>query len=193
MPGRILVDITPLRESRDFRLLFIGQLISTLGTQLTVVAIPYQVYKLTDSSLQVGAISLAQLIPLHRGALPPGRSATRSTAARIMLWTTFAMVCTSTILAVNASVQHPSLVALYVVSSVAAGFTGFSTTARTASVPGAGRAAPYSGRLRLLQIILQVGHRRRPGARRASCSASASPWSTRSTPPPSWWPWSPPS
>ena len=44
MPGRILVDTTPLRESRDFRLLFIGQLISILGTQLTVVAIPYQVY-----------------------------------------------------------------------------------------------------------------------------------------------------
>ena len=40
MPGKILVDVTPLRESRDFRLMFIGQLVSTLGTQLTVVAIP---------------------------------------------------------------------------------------------------------------------------------------------------------
>ena len=74
MPGKILVDTTPLRESRDFRLLFIGQLISMLGTQLTVVAIPYQVYRLTHSSLQVGAISLAQLLPVHRRR-PPGRAA----------------------------------------------------------------------------------------------------------------------
>ncbi len=72
MPGRILVDTTPLRESRDFRLLFTGQLISMLGTQLTVVAIPYQVYSMTHSSLQVGAISLAQLIPFLAGALSAG-------------------------------------------------------------------------------------------------------------------------
>ena len=69
MPGRILVDTTPLRESRDFRLLFIGQLISVIGTQLTVVAIPYQVYSMTHSTLQVGAISLAQLFPFLAGAL----------------------------------------------------------------------------------------------------------------------------
>ena len=72
MPGRILVDTTPLRESRDFRLLFTGQLISIIGTQLTVVAIPYQVYSMTHSSLQVGAISLAQLIPFLAGALSAG-------------------------------------------------------------------------------------------------------------------------
>ena len=72
MPGRILVDTTPLRESRDFRLLFTGQLISMLGTQLTVVAIPFQVYSMTHSSLQVGAISLAQLFPFLAGALSAG-------------------------------------------------------------------------------------------------------------------------
>ena len=82
MPGRILVDTTPLRESRDFRLLFTGQLISIIGTQLTVVAIPYQVYSMTHSTLQVGAISLAQLFPFLAGALcRRARSATRSTNA----------------------------------------------------------------------------------------------------------------
>ena len=72
MPGRIFVDTTPLKESRDFRLLFTGQLISMLGNQLTVVAIPYQVYSMTHSSLQVGAISLAQLFPFLAGALASG-------------------------------------------------------------------------------------------------------------------------
>ncbi len=157
MPGRILVDITPLRESRDFRLMFIGQLVSTLGTQLTVVAIPYQVYKLTGSSLQVGAISLAQLIPLVIGSLAAGPIGDSVDRRKIMLWTTFAMMCTSTILAVNASVQHPSLVALYVVSSVAAGFTGFSSTARTASVPALVEPRHIPAASAFSQIIMQVG------------------------------------
>jgi MFS family permease len=157
MPGRILVDITPLRESRDFRLMFIGQLVSTLGTQLTVVAIPYQVYKLTGSSLQVGAISLAQLIPLVIGSLAAGPIGDSVDRRKIMLWTTFAMTCTSTILAVNASVQHPSLVALYVVSSVAAGFTGFSSTARTASVPALVEPRHIPAASAFSQIIMQVG------------------------------------
>ena len=87
MPGRILVDTTPLRESRDFRLLFTGQLISMLGTQLTVVAIPYQVYSMTHSSLQVGAISLAQLIPFLAGALSAGPIGDSVDKRRIMVWT----------------------------------------------------------------------------------------------------------
>ena len=61
---RIFIDLTPLRESRDLRFLLAGQLVSLLGNQLTAVAIPYQVYRLTGSSLDVGLVSLAQLIPL---------------------------------------------------------------------------------------------------------------------------------
>src|SRR5476651_1762582 len=126
MPGKILVDTTPLRESRDFRLLFIGQLISMLGTQLTVVAIPYQVYRMTHSSLQVGAISLAQLFPFIAGALVAGPLGDSLDRRRIMLITSGALALTSAALAVNATVAHPSLLALYLISAVAAGLNGFS-------------------------------------------------------------------
>jgi MFS family permease len=106
MPGRILVDTTPLRESRDFRLLFIGQLISVIGTQLTVVAIPYQVYSMTHSTLQVGAISLAQLFPFLAGALSAGPIGDSVDKRRIMVWTALAMMLTSGAMAVNAAVAH---------------------------------------------------------------------------------------
>ena len=122
MPGKILVDITPLRESRDFRLLFTGQLISMLGTQLTVVAIPYQVYRQTHSSLQVGAISLAQLLPFVVGALLAGPLGDSLDRRRIMLGTAAALALTSAALAVNAAVPQPSLLALYLISSVASGW-----------------------------------------------------------------------
>jgi MFS family permease len=157
MPGRILVDITPLRESREFRLLFTGQLISTLGTQLTVVAIPYQVYRLTHSTLQVGAISLAQLFPFIAGALMAGPLGDSIDRRRLMLWTAGLSVLTSAAMAFNASVRHPSLLVLYLVSSVAAGFMGFSSTARMASVPGlAGRSYVMAANA-MMQIIFQLG------------------------------------
>jgi MFS family permease len=156
MPGRILVDTTPLRESRDFRLVFVGQLISMLGTQLTVVAIPYQVYRMTHSSLQVGAISLAQLFPFIAGALYAGPIGDMVDRRRIMFWTAAASALTSAGLAVNAGVPHPSLVVLYVVSALAAGLMGFSSTARMAAVPGLIDRRHLTAALAMMQIIIQV-------------------------------------
>ena len=157
MPGRILVDTTPLRESRDFRLLFTGQLISIMGTQLTVVAIPYQVYSMTHSTLQVGAISLAQLIPFLAGALSAGPIGDAVDKRRIMIWTAAAMTFTSAAMAVNAAVPHPSLAVLYVVSSLAAGFMGFSNTARMASVPGMVERRHLAAAAAMMQVVFQVG------------------------------------
>ena len=157
MPGRILVDTTPLRESRDFRLLFTGQLISMLGTQLTVVAIPYQVYSMTHSSLQVGAVSLAQLVPFLAGALSAGPVGDAVDRRRIMVWTAAGSALTSAGLAVNAAVAHPSLPALYLISSLAAGLMGFSSTARMASVPSLVERRHFSAAAAMMQIIIQVG------------------------------------
>jgi MFS family permease len=157
MPGKILVDITPLRECRDFRLLFTGQLISMLGTQLTVVAIPFQVYRLTHSSLQVGAISLAQLLPFIAGALLAGPLGDSLDRRLIMLWTVAALCLTSAALAFNASTGHPSLLALYLISALAAAFNGFSNTARTASVPGLVERRHIPAAAAMMQVTFQVG------------------------------------
>ncbi|HVB90830.1 MAG TPA: MFS transporter [Acidimicrobiales bacterium] len=157
MPGRILVDITPLRESREFRLLFTGQLVSTLGTQLTVVAIPYQVYRMTHSTLQVGAISLAQLLPFIAGALVAGPIGDSSDRRGLMAWMAGASVVTSATMALNASAHHPSLLVLYVVSSLAAGLMGFANTARMATVPGLVGQRYVIAANALVQVIFQLG------------------------------------
>jgi MFS family permease len=157
MPGKILVDITPLRQSRDFRLLFTGQLISMLGAQLTVVAIPYQVFRLTHSSLQVGAVSLAQLFPFIAGALLAGPLGDALDRRRIMLWTVAAMSLTSAALALNASLHHSSLLAIYLISALASAFNGFSNTARMASVPGLVERRHISAAAAMMQISFQVG------------------------------------
>ena len=68
----VLLDLTPLRRSRDYRALIAGLGVSVLGNQLTTVAVPFQVYAITRSSLVVGLVSLAQLFPLIFGSLLGG-------------------------------------------------------------------------------------------------------------------------
>jgi hypothetical protein len=61
--------VSPLLRSHDLRCLVAGQSLSTLGAQLTTVAVPYQVYILTRSSPDVGLVSLATMLPLIAGTL----------------------------------------------------------------------------------------------------------------------------
>ena len=68
----IFLDLTPLRRSRDYRALIAGLGVSVLGNQLTTVAVPFQVYAITRSSLVVGLVSLTQLFPLIFGSLLGG-------------------------------------------------------------------------------------------------------------------------
>src|SRR6476646_7616635 len=61
---RVAIDVSPLRESRAFRLLTFGQLISLTGRQVSTVALPIQIYALTQSSLALGLVGLVQIVPL---------------------------------------------------------------------------------------------------------------------------------
>ena len=63
MIRRLLVDVTPLRTSPDFRRLWLGSLLSAIGGQMTVFAVALQTYLLTGSSLAVGAVGLADALP----------------------------------------------------------------------------------------------------------------------------------
>src|SRR5918996_6426515 len=60
----LALDLTPLRESREFRLLWLGEVVSHTGRHITVVALPFQVYNQTRSALAVGMIGLVQVVPL---------------------------------------------------------------------------------------------------------------------------------
>ena len=109
---RLLIDVTPLRRSRDLRWLVAGELVSILGTQLTTVAVPYQVYELTRSSLDVGLASLAQLFPLVAGALLGGSAVDAMDRRRLLMVAQAVAGCCSVGLAVNADLG-PSLWPLF--------------------------------------------------------------------------------
>jgi MFS family permease len=157
MARRIFVDPAPLRESREFRLLFVGQLVSTLGSQLTVVAIPFQVYAQTHSSLQVGAISVAQLIPLVVGSLIGGSVGDAIDRRVLLLLSSVALTFASGALALNSLSAHPSIPILYVISAVAAALSGFSNPARNSVVPLLVGQKNLVAALSFLQALFQLG------------------------------------
>lgn len=154
---RLFADVTPLRESPDFRRLYVGQLISFVGTQLTVVAVPYQVFQLTDSSLQVGLVSLAQLGPLIVGSLIGGAAADSIDRRRLLLWMQVVMAITSVGLALNAMLDAPMLWPIYVLTALAAGFSGVDRPARSAAIPNIVQRRSLPAAYALWQILLQVG------------------------------------
>ncbi len=154
---RVLVDVTPLRRSPEFRLLFGGQLVSFLGSQLTVVAIPYQVFQLTHSSLTVGLVSLAQLVPLIVGSLAGGAMADSRDRRRLLLATMALLAVAGVPLALNAELDHPALWPLFVFSALAAGLGGFERPARSAMIPSLVASENLPSAYALWQILIQIG------------------------------------
>jgi predicted MFS family arabinose efflux permease len=157
MASRVLIDVEPLRSSRDFRLLFAGQLVSMVGNQFTMVAIAFQVYSLTRSSLQVGAVSMAQLGPLVLGALIGGALGDSLDRRRVLLAASAVLSLTSGALALNATITHASVLAIYLVSAVAAGFGGVVSTACSAAVPSLVRTDQLTAAYASMQVADQVG------------------------------------
>jgi MFS family permease len=132
---RLLVDVSPLRQNRDFRLLYSGQVVSLLGSNLTVVAVPFQVYSQTHSSLWVGLASLIQLPFLLTGALWGGAMGDRADKRTLMLLSSVILGLTSAGLALNAGLHDHRLVFLLLLAALSAGFAGFSGPLRAAAIP----------------------------------------------------------
>src|SRR5438309_5507794 len=104
----LAVDTGALR-SRPYRRLWTGQLVSLVGRQITVVAVPFQVYSLTHSPLAVGATGLVQAICLIGASLAAGAISDRFDKRRILLVTQLGLALCSALLAVGALSGRPPL------------------------------------------------------------------------------------
>jgi MFS family permease len=158
---RVLIDLAPLRRSRDLRCLVLGELGSVLGTQLTTVAVPYQVYQLTHSSLDVGLVSLAQLFPLVAGSLLGGSAVDAIDRRRLLMVAQVLMAACSAGLAVNAdlaaSSSRTALWPLFVLPALAAGFAGLDDASRSAIVPNLVQRSEVPTANAIFQALFQFG------------------------------------
>ena len=155
--GRHLVlDVSSLRRSRDLRCLFAGQLLSTLGAQLTTVAVPYQVYILTRSSLDVGLVSLATVLPLIAGALLGGSLADAADRRKILLGAQSLTLLCSAGLAVNADTGR-ALWPLFALPAMAAGFAAATSSGLSAILPNLVRRPEVAAVNAMFQALFQIG------------------------------------
>jgi MFS family permease len=118
------IDVGPLRRHRDFRLLFLGQATTFFGSMITYVAIPFQTYALTGSSLAVGLLGLAELAPLLVTAFLGGALADAVDRRRLVRITELALMLTTAILLANSLVGAPRLWVLFAVAATMAGLDG---------------------------------------------------------------------
>src|ERR1035437_7339611 len=102
-PRRILsgmaVEGRALRHSRPFRRMFFGQFVSLIGSQITIVAVPYQVYQLTHSPALVGLLGLVQVVPLITVSVVGGTLADQHDRRTLLLITQSALLVCSALLA----------------------------------------------------------------------------------------------
>jgi hypothetical protein len=155
--GRLLVDLGPLRQSQPFRRLWGGYLVSTFGSQLTVVAIPYQVFILTHSSLDVGLVGLAQILPVLAGSLFGGSIADAVDRRALLLLTQLSLAGCSLGLALNCSGGHATLWPLYALSALGAGVASVDSPARSAVLATLVGRSMFASANALWQLLFQLG------------------------------------
>jgi MFS family permease len=117
----VFLDISPLRVSRDYRLLFFGQLVSFFGSMMTFIVVPWQMYQLTESSTMVGLIYAAEFVPMVILAFVGGALADYFEKRRLLRLTEFGQAVTSAILLVNALTPSPQVWVLFVCVAIHAG------------------------------------------------------------------------
>ncbi|HEY7666806.1 MAG TPA: MFS transporter [Actinomycetota bacterium] len=124
-----LMDVTPLRISRDFRSLFVGRSISDFGDGIVEVVVPFQIYDLTRSTLAVGLLGLCTLIPVLVFPIVGGAVADAVERRRLVIVTHTFLALLSLLLAVNALLPEPMLWPLYVFATLSAGVGTFNRPA----------------------------------------------------------------
>src|SRR5262245_17008135 len=133
--SRVAVDIRPLRESKPFRRLWIGQAVSYVGSMISLVAIPFQVYDLTGSTLAVGLIGLAALAPLLTVPLAAGAIADAVDRRRILLIAEIGLVVVTAANLANALLPNPHVWVPFAVTVLGTSSLSLARPANDALVP----------------------------------------------------------
>jgi MFS family permease len=153
---RLFVDTAPLRLDRDYRWLWSGQVVSGIGNQITRVALPFQVYVLTGSTLAIGALTLFQLVPILLFALGAGSLADAVDRRRLLMVTQVGLAGCSAILTALAISGDPPVAVLFAVAFLMAGLGAVDQPTRSSAIPRLVPAERLPAAIALNQLNFQT-------------------------------------
>ena len=133
--GKLLADITPLRESPPFRRLWLGSAVAAVGSQLTLVAVSLEVYRLTQDSFYVGLLGVFALVPLVFGGLLGGSIADSHNRRTVALLATSVLWLTTGLIALQSWLQLGNVWILYLLVALQSGAQAINQPARSAIIP----------------------------------------------------------
>ncbi|HEU4389222.1 MAG TPA: MFS transporter [Blastocatellia bacterium] len=138
---------------RDFRLLWVGQLISVTGSQMQIVAINWHVYLLTKSPLALGGVGLVRVLPIVFCSLAGGVVADAVDRKRLMLVTQAVMLICAGLLAVLTALGLESLWTIYLLTAIASAAIAFDNPARQAMLPSLVPPSDFAGAVSLGVVV----------------------------------------
>ena len=153
----LVIDLEPLRRDPDFRRLWTGQSINIIGSQITRVALPYQVFVHTGSMTALAGLTLVQLIPIMLFSLTGGAIADAFDRRRVLIVSQLALAATSLALVFLSLQPVMSMPALFAVAFVAAGVSAVDQPARSSATPRLVPAERLRAAIALGQLTFNAG------------------------------------
>ncbi len=154
---RFAIDLGPLRGSRDFRLVFTASGVSAFGSFITYVTVPFQVARQTGSPIAVGALGVAELVPLLFMAFIGGALADYLDRRRLVIIGEVAFTVLTGALLVNSLGSRPQLWVLYVVAGLTAAIDGIQRPALDGLIPRLVPPEQMAAASALLALRWQIG------------------------------------
>ncbi len=153
----MLLDLSPLKASRDYRLLFFGQLVSFFGSMMTFIVVPWQMYQLTQSSAMVGYIYLAEFIPMVVLAFVGGALADFFDKRKMLRFTEIGQTAVTAILLGNSLLPQPQIWILFLAVALHAGLAAIQRPAFESFIQKVIPAEMMSAVMALNSIRFSIG------------------------------------
>lgn len=171
-PAQPVPRLVALRH-RDFRLLWVGQAVSVIGTQMQLAAVNWHIYNLLRGTtytldlfghpltlgadaLGLGTLGLVRIVPLFIFALIGGMLADTLDRRRLLLWTQGGLTVLATLLAGLTLTGRDSVVAIYAITALAGAIAAFDNPARQALIPNLVPREHLTNAVTLNNIVMEV-------------------------------------